>query len=131
MNHLSTLVSISYRLLGNIGTSLAEGECLTGIQHTAICITTSVNQVVLCLLSGSAEHGRSLEPVSKHSLRNLRTEVAEVNNEGVTSSLLHILQCLLGVNLTFYDADRTLIDAFLTVLFLIRSDNSLTTVNSQ
>ena len=130
MNHLSALGSVADGLLGDVSAGLAQRESLAGIQHTAVSIATTVDQVVLSLLGSSAEHRRALEPVSNHRLRNLGTEVAEVNAQSVTASLLHILKSLLSVNLALNDADGALVDAILTKLLLILSDNGLATVNS-
>jgi len=131
MNHLSTLSCIAYWLLWNICTSLTQRQSLAGVQHTAVSITTTIDQVVLSLLSSSAEHGGALEPVGNHGLGNLGTEVAQVNAKGVTTGFLHIGQSLLSVDLTLNDADRTLVDTVLTELLFIRSDNGLTAINSQ
>ena len=131
MDHLSTLGSVANGLLRDVSASLAQAQSLAGVQHTAVSVATTVDQVLLSLLSSSTEHSGSLEPVGQHGLRNLRTEVAQVYAEGVTACLCDILQCLLGVDLTLNDTDRTLVDAFLTKLLLLLSDNSLTTVNSQ
>ena len=131
MDELSAMGSIANGLLGDICTGLTQRQCLAGIQHTAVSITTAVDEVVLGLFSSSAEHGGSLEPVSNHGLRNLRTEVAQIYTKGVATSLLHISKSLLSVNLTLNDTDRTLIDAFLAKFLFILGDNGLTTVNSQ
>ena len=131
MDHLCTLASVANGLLRNVSASLAQRESLAGVQHTAVSIATTVDQILLRLLCSSAEHRRTLEPVGNHSLRDLRTEVAQINAEGVTSSLLHILESLLSVDLTLNDGDGALVDTILTKLLFILSDNSLTTVNCQ
>ena len=68
MNHLGTLGCIAHGLFGYIGTGLAQREGLAGIEHAAVSIATAVDQVLLCLLGGSAEHGGTLEPVGYHGL---------------------------------------------------------------
>ena len=139
MNHLSALSSVANGLLRDVSASLAQRQSLASVQHTAVSVTTTVDQVILSLLSSSAEHGGTLEPVGDHGLRNLGTEVAQVNAERITSGLLDILKSLLSVNLTLNDTDRTLIDTvladgiifFSTELLFILGDNGLAAVDSQ
>ena len=131
MNHLCTLGCVADRLLRNISTSLAQTQGLAGIQHTAVSIATTVDQIVLSLLCSGTEHGGTLEPVSYHGLRYLGTEVAKVYTESVTSGLLYIGKSLLSVNLALNDADGALVDTILAKFFFILGNHSLTTVNSQ
>ena len=90
VNHFSTLGSVANRLFRDVSTGLAQRECLAGVQHTAVSVATTVDEVVLSFLSSSTEHCRALEPVGNHGLRNLRTEVAQIDAECVTASLLNI-----------------------------------------
>ena len=131
MNQFSAVSSVTHRLLWDVGTGLADIQSLAGVQHTTISVATTINQVVLCLLSGSTEHRWALEPIGYHCLRNLGTEVAKIYAKGVASSLLHILKSLLSVNFTLYNTDRTLVDIGVAELLYILGDNGLTAVNSQ
>ena len=60
----------------------------------------------------------------------LQLSTAEKKQNKATG-LLYIGKSLLSVNLALNDADGALVDAVLTELLLILSDNGLTTVNSQ
>ncbi len=131
MYHLSALGGVADGLLGYVGARLAQAQGLAGVQHAAVGIAAAVDEVVLGLLGSGAEHRRTLEPVGNHRLADFRTEVAEVDAQGVAAGLLHVLQGLLGVYLALDDADGTLVDVGSAELLYILGDDGLAAVHGQ
>ena len=131
MDHVGALAGVANGLLGDVGTCLAQRQGMAGVQHAAISVTTTVDEVVLSLLGSGAEHSGAVEVLGQHGLRDLRTEVAQVDAEGVTASLLDVLKGLLHVDLALHDADGALVDILSAILFSILGDNGLAAVNGQ
>ena len=131
MDEFSAVSSVAHGLLGDVSAGLAQGEGVAGVQHTAVGIATTVDQVVLGLLSSGAEHGGAVEVLGQHGLGDLGTEVAQIDHEGVAASLVDILQGLLHVDLALHDADRTLVDVGSTELLCVSLHEGLATVDSQ
>ena len=131
VNQFGTFSCVADGIFGDVSLRLAEFQGVAGIQHAAVCIATAVDEVFLCLLGCSAEHGGTIEIVGEHGLRNFRSEIAKVHAERVASSFLDVLQCLLHVDFALYDADGTLVDVVGTVFFYILSNKSLTAIYGQ
>ena len=110
-NHLGNFCSCANRILRDVTLQVAHAEVVRAVEHTAVCITTTIDHVAVAL-SGSYEHNRTVEILCNQSLRSLRTEVTEENHQGVATLLLYlahslehiffVLNCSLAVeNLTF------------------------------
>ena len=116
MDHIRALRGRSYRVFRNICPDRTQPQVVAGVQHTAVCVSSSIGQIVLALLGGSAEHLRTLEMLRKKRLRDLRAEVSKVDHDGVAACLLHILKRLDHLGLALDDADRTFIDVIRAIL---------------
>ena len=131
MDQFCTVGSVADGLLRDIGARLAQRQGMAGIQHAAVGITTTVDEVLLGLFGSGAEHGGAIEIFGQHGLGDLRSEVAKIYTEGIATSLLDILKGLAHVNLALDDTDGALVDVCSAELLNILGHNSLTAVNSQ
>ena len=117
MDHIRTVLCITYRIFRNIGFYITKLQVIACIQHTAVSISTSLAEIILCFLSCCDKHLRSLKMLCKKGLRNLRSEVSKIYTECVTACFFDILQSLDHMDLTLYDTDRTFVD-ILCIVFL-------------
>ena len=68
MNQVGALAGITDGILGNVSLRLAELQGIAGVEHAAVSIATTVDEVFLGLLGSSTEHGRPIEIVGEHGL---------------------------------------------------------------
>ncbi len=127
MDHICTVLCISYGILGDICLYIAELEIVACIEHTAECITAALYKVIL--LCCCTEHLRSVKILCKHRLRDLRPEIAQIYAERVTACCLDIGQSLLHMDLTLNDAYRALIDIIHAILVCISLYQRFAAVN--
>ena len=131
MDHVSTFLCCSYRILRNVSFYSSEFQVITCIKHSTVSISTSLCQIILCLLCSCDKHLRSVKMFCKQCLRNLRSEVSKINNQCVTSCFLYIFQGLHHVDLTLYDTDRTFIDSSFTIFFCVGIDQCFSSVHGK
>ena len=101
-HHLSDFFRCSYRIFRDICFQIAKLQVVACIQHTAICISTSLYQIVSMLFCCRNHHTRSVKIFYQQSLCGLRTEVPKIDNQSITSCFLHLFQGFLHIQLTLY-----------------------------
>ena len=131
VDHIRALLSISDRIVRNIRVDVAKGNIVAGVQHTAVCISASVHQILLALLCRRAEHLRSVKMLCEKGLGDLRSEVAEENTQCIAACFFDILQRIHHIDFALNDGDRTLVDVVLIILLLICLDERLSSVDSK
>ncbi len=119
MDHIRTVLCVAYRIFRDISLHVAQLQVVACIQHTAVSIAAALDQIVLRLLGSCYEHLRAVEMLRQQCLGNLRTEVAQIYAECVTSVVFNVLQSVHHINLALDDADRTLIDVGRIIFCLI------------
>ena len=103
MDHICALVCGSDRILRNISLDIAQCQIVACIQHAAVSISASLNQVILALLCCGNKHFRPVKMFCQQSLGNLRSEVSKIYNQRITAGCLDVLKCLHHMDLTLYD----------------------------
>ena len=120
MDHICTFFCCSYRIFRNICFDISQFQVVACIEHSAVCISTSLNQD--CLRVSSAAATNIFGP-SKCFASNV-SEISgpkfpRYTTECVTSCFLDIFQSLYHVDLALYDTDRTFIDILLSPYFSV------------
>ena len=99
-DHLSAFFSRSHRVGGDVGAEMAHTQVVGAVQHTAVGVAASVDQVAVAFGSRDA-HRRTVEFLDQQRFRGLGAEVAEVDHQRVAAGLLHVFQRLQGVGFVF------------------------------
>ena len=128
MDHICTVLCITYRILRNICFYVTKLQVVACVQHTAVSISTSLAKIILCFLCCCDEHLRSFEMFCKKCLGNLRSEVSKIYAKCITSCFFDIFKSLDHMDLTLYDTDRTLIDIFCIVFLCVSIYKSFSSV---
>ena len=119
MDHIRAFLGRPNRILRNIGLNIAQFQVVAGIEHPAVCVAASVQQIVAAFLRGSHEHLWPVKMFCEQSLGYLRSKIAKVYAQRVASGLLDVLKRLHHMDLAFYDADRAFIDIRLAIFCLV------------
>ena len=93
-DHISDFLSGADRILRNMSADLAHTEVVRAVEHTAVSVATSINQVFAGFLSGSSVHDRAVKTLCNQGFRGFRAEVAEEYAQSITSGFLNLIDCL-------------------------------------
>ena len=119
MDHIRTFPGSSHRIFRDICLDVTELQVVACIQHTAVCIPASLNQIISSLFCRCHEHLRSVKMFCKERLCNLRSKVSKINDQRITSGLFDVFQRLYHVDLTFHDTDRTFVNIVIPVFCFV------------
>ena len=131
MNHVCAVLGIAHRIVRDISLGVPKGQIVARIQHAAVSITASVNEILLGFLGSGAEHLRAVKVLGQQGFRNLRTEVAEIDAEGVAAVCFDVVQGIYHINFGLDDGHRAFVNVFGTVLPGIGLDQGLSAVDCQ
>ena len=131
VKHISTLLSITYRILWDVSFNATEFQVVASVEHTAVSIATAIHKVVLAFFCCCDEHSWAIEMFSKKCFTDFRTKVSKVYAKSVTSCFLDIFKSLNHVNFTFYDTDWAFINAFCSIFFCVSIHQRFSSVNGQ
>lgn len=88
---------------------MAHAQIVGAIEHAAVGITTTVDQVAVSL-GRSHIHGGAVKLLAQDGLGGLRAKVAQEHHQSVDAVGLHVIQSLQGVGLILH-RDGALIEA--------------------
>ena len=131
VHEVGAVCRVAHGIFRNVRLHAAQLEIVACVEHAAERVAAVADKTVASFLSSSAEHDGTVEILSEHRLRDLRTEVAEVDAEGVAFVLFEVFDRFQHLDLALHDADGTFIDVRSPVLCLVRVDQSLTPVHRE
>ncbi len=91
-DHLCDLGAGAHRILRDKGFQMAHTQVVRAVQHTAVGVSTAVDQVAVAL-GGSHIHTGAVKVSGNQCFRRLRAEIAQENHQGVAAGLFHIRNC--------------------------------------
>ena len=115
-------------ILGNVSADVSEFEVVACVEHAAVCVAASLDQVVLGFLSCRDEHLGAVKVLCKKGLGDLGAEVAEINAECVAAGSFDVRKSLNHMDLALDNADGTFIDIRLIIFCLISLYESFSAV---
>ena len=118
-DHIRTFFCCPDGIFRNICFHIAQLQIVAGIEHTAVRIPSSLDQVASSFFCSGYKHLRSVKMLCKQGLRNLRSEVSKIYHQSIAACFFDILQSLYHMDLTLHDADRTFINILFPVFCLI------------
>ena len=102
-DHRGDFVGHADRIIRDVRPQLAQADVVGGVEHAAIGIAASVDEIFSCLLGGGREHDRAVEALGQDGRRPFGAEVAQEDDQGVDAGRLDFVQGLEGVLLVFDD----------------------------
>ena len=108
-DHLRAFFGGAHGVLGDVGSQVPHTQIVRAVQHTAVGITTAVDQVAVTLGSSNA-HGGTVEFLDQQRLRGFGAEVAQEHHQGVDAVGFHVRQGSQGVLLILH-GDGALVDS--------------------
>jgi hypothetical protein len=90
-------------VFGDVGPELAQTHVVRIVEHAAVGVAASVDKVIPGLLGGRRDHDRPVESLGQDRRRAFRSEVAEVEDQGVDILRPDLLERLEGVRLVLDD----------------------------
>ena len=132
VDHICTVLSISYGILGDVRAKVTKGEIIGCIQHSAVSIakTCRGNRFIILFCCG-AEHHRTIILLCKHGIRDLGTKVAQIYAQGIASLFVDVLKSVLHIDLALDDRHGTFIDIGCVILLSISVNQCLSSSDSQ
>ncbi len=126
VDHVRAVLRVADRVFRDVGLDVPQLQVVAGVQHAAVSVAASADEVVLALFRCCAEHHRAIAPVLREQgLGDLRSEVAEEYAERVAARRVHVRERVHHVDLALDDRDRALVDVFRAVLFRVGFDQRL------
>ena len=109
MDPIRALLRVSHGVFGNIGLDLPKLQVVAGVQHAAVSVAPSADQVISAFLRRGDKHGGAVKVFCQESLGNFRAKIAQVHHQSVAPGLFYVLQRLYHVDLAFHNADGALV----------------------
>ena len=108
-NLLSNFLCGTAGIFGNVHSLVAQSQIVAGVEHTAECVAASVVQVAVSFGSAGI-HQWTIKHVRNHGFRCFRSEVTEINTQGIDAGGFDIFDSFAGIQFIFH-ADRTFIES--------------------
>ena len=128
MNHIRAVLCVSNRIFRNVSFYVAKLQVIACVQHTAICVSTSLTEIILCLLCCCDKHFRSVEMLCKKCLGDLRTKVSKVYTKSVAACFFDVFKSLNHMNLALYNTDWTFINILCVIFLCVGLNKSFSSV---
>ena len=131
MDHIGAVLSVAHRILGDVCFGVSQFQVVAGVEHSAVCISSSAYQAVAALLGCCNKHFRSVKMFCQQSLGDLRSEVSKVYAEGITTGFFDILESLDHMDLALDDTDGIFVDVCCIIFFCVSVHKSFSSVYRQ
>ena len=131
VDHVRTLCGSSYRILRNVRFHATQLQIVAGVEHAAVRITAAGRKHAGVFLGSGTEHLRTVKVLCQQRFGNFRTEVPQIDAQGIAAGFFQVVQSLYHVDLTLHDTDWTFVNIFCVVLLGIGIDQSLAAVHGQ
>ena len=90
-DHLCHICRGAYGILRDEGFQTPHSQIIGAVQHTAVGVAPTVNQILPGFLCGGGVHTRTVEILCNQRLGRLRAEIAQKDHKRVAARGLHVL----------------------------------------